>query len=225
MDQFPISPHNKVRRLADRAAYDRQSVYAIIDECLYCHAGFIQDDLPYVIPVTHARSGDQIFIHGALASRLLKHLATGAPVCLTFTVLDGLVMARSMFEHSVNYRSAVVFGHGQALEQESEKFEALKAISNHLYPGRWEDARQPDPKELHATQVVAIQIDSASVKARSGPPVDKPEDSDRPTWAGIIPLLLQVLPFETEPGEGKVRIPDYLHSYQERVSGHRDGDR
>jgi nitroimidazol reductase NimA-like FMN-containing flavoprotein (pyridoxamine 5'-phosphate oxidase superfamily) len=216
MTDFQVTGLNKVRRLADRAAYDRQSLYDIIDECQYCHVGFVQEEQPFVIPILHGRDGDQINLHGALASRLMKYIATGGAVCLTFTLLDGLVLARSLFEHSANYRSAVVFGRGRSIEAVEEKMRALKVISDHLYPGRWEDARPPNAKELDATLVVAIQIESASVKTRSGPPVDKPEDLGRPTWAGVLPLRTQVLaPQPDASSENGADFPGYLANYQD----------
>ena len=156
MNQFRVEDRNKVRRSPKNADYDHDTVYSIIDEALYCHVGFVQDGQPYVIPTNHGRKGDRVFIHGSVVSRMLKVIESGAPLSITFTLLDGLVLARSVFNHSVNYRSAVVFGTGRLLTDPDEKWAALETITEHISPGRWADARQPSDKELAATAVVAL---------------------------------------------------------------------
>ncbi len=184
---------NKVRRMPERGVYDRDAIYAIVDAALICHVGFVQDGQPFVIPTIHARLGDEILLHGAKASRLLKHVQAGQPICVSVTLLDGLVLARSVFNSSMNYRSALLFGHGRTIEDRAEKLAGLAALTEHLLPGRWEEARQPTEKELQATTLVAISIDSASAKVRSGPPSDDEEDYGLPIWAGVLPIRQQFL--------------------------------
>lgn len=184
---------NKVRRMPERGVYDRDAIYAIVDAALICHVGFVQDGQPFVIPTIHARLGDEILLHGAKASRLLKHVQAGQPICVSVTLLDGLVLARSVFNSSMNYRSALLFGHGRTIEDRAEKLAGLAALTEHLLVGRWEEARQPTEKELQATTLVAISIDSASAKVRSGPPSDDEEDYGLPIWAGILPIRQQFL--------------------------------
>jgi nitroimidazol reductase NimA-like FMN-containing flavoprotein (pyridoxamine 5'-phosphate oxidase superfamily) len=188
---FTKTDRNTVKRMPQRGDYDRATIYPIIDEALICHVGFVQDGQPYVIPTIHARREDTLFLHGAKASRLLKQMASGEPLCITVTHLDGLVLARSTFHSSMNYRSAVIFGRGALLEDEQEKLQALEAITEHLMPGRWADTRQPTALELKGTSVVAVTIESASAKIRTGPPADDEEDYALPMWAGVLPLQQQ----------------------------------
>jgi hypothetical protein len=184
---YPKTPRSKLKRLAERGHYDKESVHAVLDAGRIAHVGLAPDGEPVVIPVLYARMGDEIVFHGAKASRLLKYLQSGGPVCVTVTIVDGLVLARSLFEHSMNYRSAVAFGRGRLLE-EAEKLAALQAISDHLLPGRWDDARRPSEKELKATTVVAVSIDEATAKIRTGGPEDNEADYNLPVWAGVVPL-------------------------------------
>jgi nitroimidazol reductase NimA-like FMN-containing flavoprotein (pyridoxamine 5'-phosphate oxidase superfamily) len=185
----------RVKREPQRARYDRETIEAILDEALICHLGFEVDGQPYVIPTLHARVGDRLYVHGSAASRLLRHLAGGAPVCATVTLVDGLVLARSVFNHSVNYRSAVVFGTATLVEGD-EKREALRALTDQLAPGRWDEARQPTAKELKATWILSLPLDEASAKVRTGPEEDEPEDLDLPVWAGVVPVHLAAEPSE-----------------------------
>jgi nitroimidazol reductase NimA-like FMN-containing flavoprotein (pyridoxamine 5'-phosphate oxidase superfamily) len=171
-----------------RADYDRETIDAILDEALVAHIGFAAEGQPYVIPTLHARVDDSVYFHGSSASRTVRALAAGAPVCLTVTLLDGLVLARSAVHHSVNYRSVLVFGQARPIEAQSEKATAIEAFTERLIPGRWEEVRQPTAKELKAIQVFALPLDEASAKTRSGPPVDDEEDYALDTWAGVIPL-------------------------------------
>lgn len=208
---MPPSPRSRLRRIPDRGAYDHETIYAILDEAPVCHVGFAVDIQPFVIPTLHGRIGDRLYLHGAKASRLLKHAAAGYPLCVTVTLVDGLVLARSVFHHSMNYRSAVLFGTGRPVEDDAEKLEALKAISDHLLPGRWEDARRPSPKELAATSVIAFLIDEATAKVRTGPPKDDAEDYALPVWAGVLPYRVTAGPPEADPGRHTdVAAPDYL---------------
>ncbi len=186
----------KVKRHPERGAYDRATIDAILDEALFCHLGFEVDGQPYVIPTLHARVGDTLYIHGSAASRMLRHAATGARVCVTATLIDGLVLAKSVFNHSVNYRSVVVLGSPTLVEDDAEKLEALRAFTEHIAPGRWDEARQPGRKELKATWVASLPIDEASAKVRSGPVKDDPDDEGLDVWAGVVPIHLAVEPSE-----------------------------
>lgn len=214
MTQFPASDRSRVRRLPARASYDAQTIYPIIDEALICHVGFVADGQPFVIPTIHARMGDAIVLHGAKASRLLKHAATGEPLCITCTIVDGLVLARSVFHHSMNYRSVVIFGRGRLLENDEEKWVALEAITEHVMPGRWDDARQPNELEMNATSVVLVQIDEATAKVRTGPPGDEEEDYALPIWAGVLPSQLQFVAPVDDPKLGAgIGVPGYVDGY------------
>jgi nitroimidazol reductase NimA-like FMN-containing flavoprotein (pyridoxamine 5'-phosphate oxidase superfamily) len=179
-----------LRRLPKRGDHERATVDAILDEALVCHVGFVVEGQPYVIPTIHGRAGDRLYVHGSAASRMLRTLSGGVPVCVTVTLVDGLVMARSAFHHSMNYRSVVVLGTATAVEDEGEKREALRTIVEHVAPGRWAQAREPNATELKATSVLRLPIEEASAKIRTGPPVDDEEDYALPVWAGVIPLRL-----------------------------------
>jgi nitroimidazol reductase NimA-like FMN-containing flavoprotein (pyridoxamine 5'-phosphate oxidase superfamily) len=214
MTTFPINRRNKVKRLAERGQYDKATIYPIVDEAFICHVGFVQEGQPFVIPTIHARWDDRILFHGAKASRLLKHIQAGNPLCVTVTLLDGLVMARSLFNHSMNYRSAVLYGHGYLLEDGAEKLEALRLISEAIVPGRWEDARQPTGKEMQATTVVAMPIESASAKIRSGPPGDDEEDYALPVWAGVVPIRQQIgAPLADPRLSEEIEVPAYMADF------------
>jgi nitroimidazol reductase NimA-like FMN-containing flavoprotein (pyridoxamine 5'-phosphate oxidase superfamily) len=179
----------RVKRHPERGHYDRETIDAILDDGFLCHLGFVVDDQPYVIPTLHARVGDVLYLHGSPASRMLQTLGSGAPVCVTVTHLDGIVLAKSVFNHSVNYRSAVVLGTPRKVEGE-EKARALEAIVEHIAPGRWAAARRPSEKELKTTEVVAIALDEASAKIRSGPPIESPGDAELDVESGVIPIRL-----------------------------------
>jgi nitroimidazol reductase NimA-like FMN-containing flavoprotein (pyridoxamine 5'-phosphate oxidase superfamily) len=190
MSSLEPTPRTTLRRLPARGHFDRATVNAILDEALVCHVGFVSDGQPFVIPTIHARAGDQVFVHGSAASRMLKTLQGGVPVCLTATLVDGLVLARSAFHHSMNYRSVVVLGDAQAVTDEREKWDALHAIVEHVAPGRWSEVREPSAKELAATLVLRLPIEEASAKVRTGPPLDDDEDYALECWAGVLPLRL-----------------------------------
>ncbi len=183
---------SKINRLPSRGSYDKAIINQIIDEALYCHVSFVQNNQPYIIPTIHARMNDRIVLHGAKGSRMLKHIAEGNEVSIAITLMDGLVLARSVFHHSMNYRSVIIFGKGGEVKEQKEKLEALKVITTHLIPGRWEDARQPNEKELNATGIVSIKMDEASAKVRTGSPKDDDEDLDLSVWAGVIPISQNV---------------------------------
>lgn len=214
MTQFAKTDKNRIKRLPKRGHYDRETIYHILDEALICHVGFAHRGQPYVIPINFARVEDHIVLHGAKASRLLKHIEAGHPVCVEATIVDGLVLARSVFHHSVNYRSVVLFGKGRPVQDEQEKLSALQAITEHLIPGRWQEARLPNRKELNATGVVSIKIDEASAKVRVGPPVDDQEDYVLPVWAGVLPLQERALsPIRDELLSEDIPLPEYISRY------------
>jgi nitroimidazol reductase NimA-like FMN-containing flavoprotein (pyridoxamine 5'-phosphate oxidase superfamily) len=183
------TPRTTVRRLPKRGHYDPEVIAAILDEGLVCHVGFVALGQPYVIPTIYARRGDRLYLHGSAVSRMLKTLAGGVPVCVTVTIVDGLVLARSVFNHSMNYRSVVVLGTATVLEG-AEKVAALETIAEHVAPGRWKEARGPSETELKATLVLSLPLEEASAKVRTGPPEDEEEDYGLPYWAGVLPLAL-----------------------------------
>jgi len=207
------SHRSKINRIPARGNYDKETINQIIDAALYCHVSFVHSNQPYIIPTIHARMGDRIVLHGAKGSRMLKHIAEGNEVCVAITLMDGLVLARSVFHHSMNYRSVVIFGKGKVLESKVKKLEALKTITEHIIPGRWEDARKPNEKELNATIVISIDINEASAKIRTGPPIDDEEDYNLPVWAGVLPLSLAIAPPQNDPKLNPgIPIPNYLKS-------------
>jgi nitroimidazol reductase NimA-like FMN-containing flavoprotein (pyridoxamine 5'-phosphate oxidase superfamily) len=184
------TPRTQVRRLPKRGVYERDTINAILDEGFICHLGFPVEGQPYVIPTGYARSGDQVYVHGSAASRMLRELISAVPMCLTVTLLDGLVLARSAFHHSMNYRSVVVLAQARQVNDPAEKLEALKCFTNHVLPGRWDHVRLPTEQELKATNVISLPLNEASAKIRTGPPVDDEPDYALHIWAGIIPLRL-----------------------------------
>ena len=216
MTDFTRTDRNRIKRLSKRGQYDRETIYRILDEALICHVGFVENRQPYVIPINFARVENSIVLHGAKASRLLKHIEVGHPICVEATIVDGLVLARSVFHHSVNYRSAIVFGKGKLIQDEQEKLAALQAVTEHLIPGRWREARLPNRKELNATSVVSIKIDEASAKVRMGPPVDEEEDYALPVWAGILPLQeIPLSPIHDELQAGRSTCRNILRDTHE----------
>lgn len=187
----------RLRRVPDRGVFDVAEIHAILDEGLVCHLGFTVDGQPYVIPTGYARSGHQIYVHGSAASRMVRSLGEGLPLCLTVTIVDGLVLARSAFHHSMNYRSVVILGTARQVTDPIEKVEALRCFTEHVVPGRWPEVRPPTELELKGTSVLAVPIDEASAKVRRGPPLDDEADYAWPVWAGAVPL--RVLPGEPVP--------------------------
>jgi nitroimidazol reductase NimA-like FMN-containing flavoprotein (pyridoxamine 5'-phosphate oxidase superfamily) len=185
--QMPTA-RTRVVREAHRGVYDRETVYHILDEGFLCHAGFVVNGQPFVIPTSYGRKDASLYIHGSAASRMLRQLKDGIPVCITVTLLDGLVLARSVFNHSMNYRSVVILGKATLVDDPAEKLAALRILSEHILPGRWEDARQPNERELKQTSVLRVPIEEFSAKVRTGPPIDDEEDYAFPTWAGVVPL-------------------------------------
>src|SRR5436853_4408256 len=207
----------RVVREPHRGVYDRAEAYKILDEGFICHVGFVFDGQPFVIPTGYGRNGDNLYIHGSAASRMLRNLDEGVPVCVTETILDGLVLARSIFNHSMNYRSVVVLGTAAAVEDSAEKTEALRALTEHIVPGRWAGARQPNERERKATLVMRVPITEFSAKVRTGPPIDDEEDYSFPTWAGVIPLeMVAQTPVPDPKLDRGVAAPSYVRKYSRR---------
>ncbi len=198
MAERPRSERTRVRREPKRGVYDRETIDAILDEGLVCHLGFVHDGQPYVIPTLYGRVGDDLYVHGSSASRMLRTLESGLDACLTVTLVDGVVLARSIFNHSINYRSVVVLGHATAVTDETDKLDALEALAGRLLPGRWADVRPPTATELKATSVLRLPLTEASAKVRTGPPQDNEEDYLWPVWAGVISVRLVAGPPEPD---------------------------
>jgi len=215
--QTAPSPRTQVERLPERGHYDRETIYGILDQAFLCHVGFVVDGQPFVIPTGYGRSGDSLYIHGSGASRMLRNLSAGVPVCVTVTLLDGLVVARSLFHSSMNYRSVVILGQARLVTDPDEKLRALRAVSEQIFPGRWDDARQPTEQELKATSVLAVPLAEASAKIRTGPAKDDAEDYALPIWAGIVPLRVTAgapEPDSALPSDVAARVPEYLREYR-----------
>ena len=214
--QMPTA-RTRVVREADRAVYDRAAVYRILDEGFLCHAGFVVDGQPFVIPTSYGRKSDSLYIHGSAASRMLRQIKEGVPVCITVTLLEGLVLARSIFNHSMNYRSVVILGKATLVDDPEEKLAALRILSEHILPGRWDDSRQPNERELKATSVLRVPIEEFSAKVRQGPAIDDEEDYTFPTWAGVVPLeMVAGKPIDDArllPGK---EVPEYARHYTRR---------
>ena len=207
----------RVVREAQRGVYERAAAYEILDQGFICHVGFVMDGQPFVIPTAYGRSGDNLYIHGSAASRMLRNLDKGVPVCITVTLLEGLVLARSIFNHSMNYRSVVVLGAAVAVLDANEKLEALRLLSEHILPGRWAESRQPNEKELKQTLVMRLPIEEFSAKVRQGPPIDDEEDYLFPTWAGIIPLaIVSGAPINDPRLDPKTEVPEYARQYSRK---------
>jgi uncharacterized protein len=210
-----LSPRIALRRHPERGIYERAAIDAILDEALICHVGFVVDEQPFVIPTIHARVVNTLYLHGSPASRMLRRLAGGVDVCVTATIVDGVVLARSVYKSSLNYRSALVLGHARKVEDADEKGPALEAVVEHVAAGRAREARAPNDEELKATLVLALAIDEASAKVRSGPPGDFEHDLDLPIWAGVIPLQLTAeAPQTAERVPASVAVPGYAGDYR-----------
>jgi nitroimidazol reductase NimA-like FMN-containing flavoprotein (pyridoxamine 5'-phosphate oxidase superfamily) len=213
-DHLTPTSRTRVRRLPERARYDREEIYRILDEGFVCHAAFCDESGPVVLPTGYARVGDGLYLHGATGNHLLRSIGAGAPVCITVTLVDGLVLARSAFHHSINYRSVVMFGTGREVTDRQEKLAAVTAVVEQIVPGRSADARAPSDEELRATRVVHVPLDEVSAKVRSGGPKDDPPDYQLPVWAGHIPLRLAAgapVPDGTGPHP---EVPAYASGYR-----------
>lgn len=214
---YTPTPRTRLVREAERAVYDREAAYRILDEGFLCHVGFVIDGQPFVIPTSYGRKGDSLLIHGSAASRMLRQMKESLPVCVTVTLLDGIVLARSIFNHSMNYRSVVVLGKATLVDDPAEKIEALRLLSEHILPGRWADSRQPHQRELKATSVLRVPIEEFSAKVRTGPPIDDEEDYSFPTWAGVVPLEMKAgAPIDDPRLLTGQMVPGYARSYNRR---------
>jgi nitroimidazol reductase NimA-like FMN-containing flavoprotein (pyridoxamine 5'-phosphate oxidase superfamily) len=212
---FTQTDRTKLKRLPKRGHFDRETVYGILDEGFIRHVGFTHEGQPVVIPTGYARVDDKLYIHGSQASRMLRTLSEGIDACVTVTIIDGLVLARSAFHHSMNYRSVVVFGRATLIEDREEKWEALVALSEHIVRGRWAEVREPTEQEMRATTVLSLPLVEASAKIRSGPPIDDEEDYALPVWAGVVPLRLEAgEPIRDPRLAGDVPVPDYARNYR-----------
>ena len=215
MDSTTQTKRTKVKRLPARGHYDRDTINAILDEGFICHVGFVVDDQPYVIPTGYARVGNDLYIHGSAASRMLRNLSEGINVCVTATLIDGLVLARSAFHHSINYRSVVILGNAHLVVDADEKDRALEALTEHIVPGRWADVRWPTDIELKATTVLKLPIEEASAKVRTGDPKDDEEDYAMDVWAGVLPLKLETAePVADERLDPSITPPEYVTGYK-----------
>jgi len=215
MSTFTPTERTTLKRLPKRGAYDRETVFRILDEGFVCHVGFAVDGQPYVIPTNYGRSGDTLYLHGSAASRMLRTLSEGIPVCVTVTLVDGLVLARSAFHHSVNYRSVVVLGTARLVDQPQEKMEALRLFTEHIMKGRWDDIRQPTEQELKGTTVLALPLEEVSAKVRTGGPVDDEEDYALAVWAGVLPLpVTPEAPIPDSRLKLGTEVPAYMKAYR-----------
>ncbi len=218
MSEFTVpTARTRVVREPQRAVYDRQTIYGILDEGFVCHVGFAIDGQPFVIPTSYGRKDEILYIHGSAASRMLRNAGSGIPICVTVTLLDGLVLARSIFNHSMNYRSVVLIGTAIAIEDREEKLAALRILSDHILPGRWNDARQPNDQELKATTVIRLPIEEFSAKVRQGMPLDDESDYAFPTWAGVVPLnLVPATPMSDTRLQPAIVVPEYAAKYSRK---------
>ena len=213
-DNFSVTERTRVVREPQRAIYDRAAIYKILDEGFICHVGFAVDGQPFVIPTMYARVGDAIYFHGSAASRMLRNVSAGVSVCVTVTLVDGLVLARSVFNHSMNYRSVVALGMATLVDAGAEKLEALRGFTEKILPGRWEEARQPNEKELKATSILRLALNEVSAKVRVGPPEDDAEDYALEIWAGVLPMELKAgAPIRDERCDAAIAVPGYVSNY------------
>ena len=215
MERFKPTERTTLKRLPKRAEYDRGEVYEILDEAFICHVGFVSNNQPFVIPTSYGRVGDRLYIHGSAASRMLRAVGEGVDVCVTVTLVDGLVLARSAFHHSMNYRSVVVFGRASVVEDAEEKTEALRALTEHIVPGRWAEVRWPNESEMKATTVLSLPLTEASAKVRTGPPIDDEEDYALNVWAGVLPLRLAIgEAIKDDRVPAGINLPEYVREYR-----------
>lgn len=215
MDNFTPTTRTQLRRLPKRGAYDRETVHRVLDEALFCHVGFVVDGQPFVIPTGFGRKDDTLYLHGSAASRMLGEVGKGIPVCVTVTLIDGLVLARSAFHHSVNYRSVMILGTARPVTHDVEKAEALRVFTEHIVPGRWDVVRQPTVQELKATSVLALDLVEVSAKIRTGNPVDDDADYALPIWAGVVPLKLTPSEAVADPKlTHAIEAPEHVRYYR-----------
>ncbi|MBL7853347.1 MAG: pyridoxamine 5'-phosphate oxidase family protein [Cyclobacteriaceae bacterium] len=211
MEKFPVTEKTEITRLPKRGVYDKEQVYGILDEALFCTVAFVRNGEPFQIPTGFCRIGNTIYLHGSVGSQYMRELATGIPVCISVMLADALVLARSAFHHSVNYRSVVAFSHGRKVDNKEELYKSLEVFTNKMCPGRWDDVRQPTEGEWKATMVLAFDLEEASAKVRTGPPKDDEEDYDLNIWAGLQPLKTERLPVQADPAlKAGIAVPSYL---------------
>src|ERR1700729_2323833 len=215
LDNFSVTERTRVIREPQRGVFDRATIYKILDEVFICHVGFALSGQPFVVPTMYARVGDAIYFHGSAASRMLRNVSAGVSVCVTVTLVDGLVLARSVFNHSMNYRSVVALGKATLVDAGAEKMEALRGFTEKILPGRWDEARQPNEKELKATSILRLELNEVSAKVRVGPPEDNAEDYALGIWAGVLPMQLKTgAPIRDERCDGRIAVPDYIQDYR-----------
>jgi nitroimidazol reductase NimA-like FMN-containing flavoprotein (pyridoxamine 5'-phosphate oxidase superfamily) len=220
MAEFRVSEWNRVRQHPERAAYDQASIYSILDAALICHVGLVEEGRPVVIPMLYVRRDKELLLHGSVRSRLLQHIRAGNEVCISVAILDGIVLAKSAAQHSLNYRSVVLSGKGYPLESDEEKLLALECLTERLCPGRWKEVRKPLPSELKATAVVAIPLATASLKLRSGPPRDGEADRKLAVWAGVVPVTQLLGPaLAAEYTDSRLRPPSFPHDARHGAGG------
>ena len=211
MEKFPVTEKTEITRLPKRGVYDKEQVYRILDEALFCTVAFVRNGEPFQLPTGFCRIGNTIYLHGSVGSQYMRELATGIPVCISVMLADALVLARSAFHHSVNYRSVVAFSHGRKVDNKEELYQSLEVFTNKMCPGRWDDVRQPTEGEWKATMVLAFDLEEASAKVRTGPPKDDEEDYDLNIWAGLQPLKTERLPVKADPAlKAGIAVPRYL---------------
>ena len=214
-----LTKRTELRRIPDRGSHDRETIDSILDAGFLAHVGFCLDGQPFVIPTLYGRDGERLYLHGSSASRMLRELETGVAACVTVTLVDGLVLSRSAFDHSMNYRSVVAFGTARKVVDPEQKVKALRVISEHLIAGRWADVRGPSQKELKATTVLEFSIEEASAKVRSGPPLDDESDYELPVWAGVLPLEIKSRPPIPDDKLVKgITLPEYIRRYDARLA-------
>jgi nitroimidazol reductase NimA-like FMN-containing flavoprotein (pyridoxamine 5'-phosphate oxidase superfamily) len=214
MSTFTPTERTQVKRLPKRGAYDRETVFKILDEAFVCHVGFVVDGQPFVIPTNFGRSGETLYLHGSAASRMLRTLSEGIPVCVTVTLVDGLVLARSAFHHSANYRSVVILGTARLVNEPEEKMEALRLFTEHIMKGRWNQIRWPNEQEMKGTTVLALPLEEVSAKVRTGGPIDDEEDYALPIWAGVLPLpVIPAAPIPDARLAGGIAVPENVAKY------------
>jgi nitroimidazol reductase NimA-like FMN-containing flavoprotein (pyridoxamine 5'-phosphate oxidase superfamily) len=214
MSAFTPTERTQLKRLPKRGVYDRETVFKILDEAFVCHVGFVVDGQPYVIPTNFGRVGETLYLHGSAASRMLRTLSEGIPVCVTVSIIDGLVLARSAFHHSVNYRSVVVLGTARLVEDPTEKMEALRLFTEHIMKGRWDQIRWPSEQEMKGTTVLALAMEEVSAKVRTGGPVDDEEDYELPVWAGVLPLpMTAAAPIADARLKAGIAVPENVAKY------------
>ena len=219
MSTFTPTERTQVKRLPKRGAYDHETVFRILDEAFVCHVGFVVEGQPYVIPTNFGRAGERLYLHGSAASRTLRTLSEGIPVCVTATLIDGLVLARSAFHHSVNYRSVVILGTARLVEDPSEKLEALRLFTEHIMKGRWDQIRKPTEQEMKGTTVLALPLEEVSAKVRAGGPIDDEEDYELPVWAGVLPLpVTPAAPIPDARLKAGIALPENVAKYSRNGS-------